>query len=218
MMTQRDKEIVRFVEDFDFITITQCYNMWFSSQKYGYDLARKRLGKIEKEGYLKSYKDTSMYGSEKIFFIDNKYAGVSRHTILAQNVYSEFIRLGATVFFYKREQRWLDGKYRSDAYICFRLSEKIHSICVEIIRGTAGKPFATERDKMADKYSEVLLDANEPLALINSEFSKNGIQLEELDTSVLIVDDIEHKTDWYIDGIKVKQVPFTLSGISNIFL
>lgn len=218
MMTLRDKEIVRFVEDFDFITITQCYNIWFSSQKYGYDLARKRLSKIEKEGYLKSYKDSSMYGSEKIFFIDNKYAGVSRHTILAQNVYSEFIRLGAKTILYKREQRWLDGKYRSDAYMCFSISDKMYSICIEIIRGTAGKPFASERDKMADKYNDIILNNNEPLTLINDKFSESGIVLDDIDTSVLIVDDIEHKSDWFIDGIKVRQIPFTLSGINNIFL
>ena len=37
-ITDRDKEIISYVERYGFVTISQAYNMWFSDQTYGYDL------------------------------------------------------------------------------------------------------------------------------------------------------------------------------------
>jgi hypothetical protein len=43
MITQRDMEIVNYLERYDFATLKQIQKIFFRHQQYSYHLARKRL-------------------------------------------------------------------------------------------------------------------------------------------------------------------------------
>lgn len=63
MLTDRDKNIISFIESIGFASIQQVQKMFFNT-RYGYDCARKRLKKLaDNKGYIKCFKnfDTNEY-------------------------------------------------------------------------------------------------------------------------------------------------------------
>ena len=54
MITDRDREIINFIDSIGFATIEQITGMFFTRTKTGYDIARRRLKTIKTHGYLKS--------------------------------------------------------------------------------------------------------------------------------------------------------------------
>lgn len=69
-MTEKDKSIIRWVEENKSMTIYQCSQIFYGENKYGYDQARKRLQKIYKEGFIKRYRQDPIH--EAIYYIDKK--------------------------------------------------------------------------------------------------------------------------------------------------
>lgn len=221
MLTKRDKQIVRYIEDNGFITISQCCNIWFNDKKYGYDLARKRLQEIERLNYCKSYIDHKIYAPEKIYYIDDKYAKPSKHTIISMNIYSELIKLGATILYFKREQKWLNGKYRTDAFIVYLMDRSLYATASEIILGSAtNKSYTDQREIMNGKYYEVFVVNEEEVNTIVDEcLKKVGInESVSANKSVLFVDEIEHNKSWIVDEVRTFQVGHDLKGIGKILI
>lgn len=50
MITDRDNNIMQFIEEFGGITIYQASKIFFNAAKYGNDIARKRLKKLAEQG------------------------------------------------------------------------------------------------------------------------------------------------------------------------
>jgi hypothetical protein len=58
MLTPRDREIINFIDNIGYATISNIADMFFSKNKFSYDLARKRLKKIKEfENYIKSFQN-----------------------------------------------------------------------------------------------------------------------------------------------------------------
>lgn len=129
MLMQRDREILRFVEEHGSITINQCSRMFYSNTNHSYDLARKRLKKIfEMCDELKE--GTNIYTKEKIYFYNKK---PSPHNVYILDFYSHLIQYNVKVLEYKREPQWMGGKYRSDAFFKIRdINGKIRILCLEV--------------------------------------------------------------------------------------
>ena len=68
MLMQRDKLILKHIEQYRGITIKQAQYLFFNKS---YENARRRLSDLEnKMGLIKSYK--SNYSKEKVFILDKK--------------------------------------------------------------------------------------------------------------------------------------------------
>jgi replication initiation and membrane attachment protein DnaB len=127
MLTQRDRQILRFVEDFGGITIWQSARMFFRESKRSYDLSRKRLKILHDMGLLKSI--TNKLTDEKIYCVDKK---ISPHTSYLLDVYSTLIYNGAKILSFQKEPKWLDGQFRSDGFFLIEYNGVKRIICVEI--------------------------------------------------------------------------------------
>lgn len=212
MLTPRDKQIIFHIEKYGFLTIGQAYSIWFNEQKYGYDLARKHLAKCVEAGHLKSYRPKSItVYTEKIFYIDEKYARPTRSMVIAMNVYAEIIRLGADMIYFKREEPWFDGKYRSDAFAIVSISNTVFSTCIEII-DSEKLSYAAQRKHFINKYTDIYSD-DEPL--------KKLIEITNLarkfsSPKLVIISEII-KADLEIDGVEIISLDYSLQKLSQIF-
>jgi len=213
MLTSRDKLIVYHVEKYGFVTIAQAYSIWFGSKRYGYDLSRKHLAKIEAEGYLKSYRPTStaMY-TKKIYYIEAKYATPNKSMVIAMDVYAELIRLGAGMIHFKREEQWFEGKYRSDAFTIVSLNNKIYSSCIEII-DTTKLSYSTHKKALISKYEEIYED-DEP---VNKLIDITNLDRKFSNPKLIIISEIIPKQPIEINDVEVIFIDYSLRKLSQIF-
>jgi hypothetical protein len=85
MLTQRDREIISFIDNIGYSTISNIADMYFNQNKFSYDLARKRLKKIKEfDGYIKSFTNQETNETVYIPYNSNKKK-VSIHDIMVLN-------------------------------------------------------------------------------------------------------------------------------------
>lgn len=96
MITDRDRDIINFIEKIGYATINHIHSMFFTEATYGYDLARKRLNRIIREGYIKKIRNTET--NENIYIPqESKLKKVSIHNIKVVDYLSELTKLGCEV-------------------------------------------------------------------------------------------------------------------------
>ncbi|HEY5588444.1 MAG TPA: hypothetical protein VIK86_05745 [Candidatus Paceibacterota bacterium] len=212
MLTNRDKQIIFHIEKYGFLTIGQANSIWFSDRKYGYDLARKHLNKCVIAKQIKSYKPVSNIYAEKIFYIESKYSRASKSMIIAMDVYSELIRQGADMIYFKREENWFDGKYRSDAFTIVAIANNIYSACIEVIDNEK-LTYTAQRKHFISKYEEIYED-DEPL--------KKLMEITNLDRNftepkLIVIAEILPKDNLEIDGVDIIFLDYSLQKLNQIF-
>ena len=106
MITDRDREIIDHIYQFEFATINQIAKIFCRDQKFGYDIARRRLKKIITQGdYMKSIRNSET--NELIFVpIDSKIKKISKHDVLLMNYYTELIGLGVEIEVFEKEKQF----------------------------------------------------------------------------------------------------------------
>lgn len=117
MLTERDREIISFIDNIGWATINNISNMFFSDNKFSYDLARKRLKKIKEMGdYIKCFINSETtetiyvpYGSTK--------KKVSIHDVMVLNYICKLKLLGCTID--KTELEPVLGNIKPDALVQF---------------------------------------------------------------------------------------------------
>lgn len=222
MLNERDEKIIRYIETYGFVTISQCYKMFFRDRAYGYDLARKRLAKLQEKGHLLSQIDYLEKNPEKIYYIDYENSSPSKHTIMIMNSLAEVYKLDANVRYFAREQDWMDGKRRSDAYILFNLNNYVYQLFVEV-EGSSTKKKRTREEIVNDfnnKYTDIL-NSEEPLHLAYKCFNLNPTNYDKLEviTRILVIDNFSHNNyPWFVDGEKVIQLDFSLKKFGQILI
>jgi hypothetical protein len=142
--TDEDYEILQFVEKYGFITIKECQNLYYNKQAKGYEMARKHLNKLV--NYNKLFVDKKICINKNVYYANKKPA--SYHSVLTMDYYSELIKHGAKIIYFKTEQEWLNRKYRSEAYCCYYIGNKVFFDIVESI-----KTKTVEVDKYIDIYN-----------------------------------------------------------------
>lgn len=130
MITKRDREIISFIYDFGFITIQQCSKIFYRNCISAYDLARRRLSKIEANGnYIKSKQNTE---TKQILYVpkDSSLKGISIHDKLIIDYLAELYYLGADI-----ENCFIEKNYDGvipDAVIVFTLGSYRYYQILEI--------------------------------------------------------------------------------------
>lgn len=129
MVTKRDKEILKWVEEYKSITINQCSKIFFTRNKEAYDQARKRLGNLHKQGLLNRYRKDPK--SETIYYMDKR---LKVHDLKIYDVVAEFIYSGWDMRQLNKEDiNYVeDKKYIVDAGILFKKADFYLLVFLEI--------------------------------------------------------------------------------------
>jgi hypothetical protein len=117
MLTERDREIISFIDNIGWSTINNISNMFFSNNKFSYDLARKRLKKIKDIGdYIKCFVNSETTETIYVPYNSSKKK-VSIHDVMVLNYICKLKLLGCTVD--KTELEPVFGNIKPDALVQF---------------------------------------------------------------------------------------------------
>lgn len=136
MLTSRDREVISFIYNVGYSTISNIADMYFSKDEFGnrikfsYDLARKRLKKIKEMGdYLKSF--TNLESNETVYvpFNSNKKK-VSIHDIMVLNYACKLTTFGCKLDSIELEP--IFNGIKPDAMIIFTINNTQYYQVVEM--------------------------------------------------------------------------------------
>lgn len=97
MLTPRDREIISFIDSVGWATINNISDLFFTNNKFSYDLARKRLKKIKEYGeYIKNFQNQETNETVYIPYNSNKKK-VSIHDIMVLNYVCKLKLIGCNV-------------------------------------------------------------------------------------------------------------------------
>lgn len=129
MITQRDREILKFVDEYGYITIEQAKVLFFNDKNLGtgYEMARRRLSMLVKAGELKSGKIQT--NNKNVY-----YKGIkpSYHNITIIDCLCKLVEVGAKIIRFEKNKSWLDDLIISDAYCECEFNDCIYQFIFEI--------------------------------------------------------------------------------------
>lgn len=129
-LTKRDKNILKFIEEYKSLTIKQCSQLFFNNCKESYYQARKRLKLLADNHYLKRYRKDMR--SETVYYMDKK---LSCHDLKVIDVYACLKTIGVDIKTFEREYVINCGgkEYRADGFFEFICCDGyFHLLLVEI--------------------------------------------------------------------------------------
>lgn len=200
MITDRDKEILKYMCEYKYATIKQLEKIFFKEQQYSYNIARRRMDRLVKAGYVNTHKlDTN----GKIVYILNdseeKINPPSLHRLLVLDVLAELHYLGMDVKEFSVEKVWMDGKVRSDAFIVVDILDKRYRFFLEV--------HISNNKHNLEKYSK-LYETREVQGYISSNKYPR----------VLLITDRSYKNLDCIENVDVVRVDTNLDGLIKAFL
>lgn len=124
MITDRDKEVLKWIEEYKSITLRQSTELFFNGNYKG---ASRRMAQLEDMGVLKSY--ISKAKKEKVYYQEKK---VNDHRLYIYDYLKELKRLGCDLIDIKIEPKYLSGLIRPDAYVLFRYEDYKYITLLEV--------------------------------------------------------------------------------------
>lgn len=124
MLTQRDKDVLKWIENYKAISVPQATQLFFNNL---YDSCRKRLKVLEDMEVLKSYK--SKLTNEKVYYTEKK---LKDHDLLVYDFIKEVKKAGGEIRKIQLQPRYLKQLIRPDAYIEFTLDNNLYFIILEV--------------------------------------------------------------------------------------
>lgn len=195
MITNKDKDLLRHIEDYGFITISQAHFMLYPNMVRGYEYARQRIQRLKQvEKRLKCIHNTA---TKLDIYVDgdNKLNSISMHRIYTMNLYCHLIGKGAVKEKFELEKEWNEGKVRSDAFGIFIIGGYRFRLLVETNKSNN----KLNLSKYDDIQSEILKECNNMLPRI------------------VLIDDRKHNS--YDTKIyQVVQVDNNMTNLENLFL
>lgn len=163
--TKKTREILYFIEQYDFCTINIISKIFYKRNKHGYNQARVKLSNLLNEGVLKRYMSSS--GE---YYYQTYSKNISDHKKYILDLYAYIYSEVDEVIYFKVEEQWY--KRRSDAHIIIKNNDKNYSFLVEFEKFHMTSP---------QKYDE-LYDSGEI-----KQWYKDNYGLEDYFPTVLII-------------------------------
>lgn len=161
MLMQRDKLILKHIEQYRGITIKQAQYLFFNKS---YENARRRLSDLEnKMGLVKSYK--SNYSKEKVFILDKK---ISDHDLITLD-YLKFLAANeCEIVEVKMQPKYLKGIIRADAFVIFKKDGYKYFTILEVdyTHYTENTKFQLYEKLYRDKELEVKCEGTFPILIV----------------------------------------------------
>jgi hypothetical protein len=204
IITDLDRKVLYDIEEYGSMTITQCQNLYYNTQKTGYLIASKHLQKLLKYKKLKNTKD--VYCNRSIYYMDKK---PTYHTVLGLDYRSELVKRGAFISVFKQGYPWVGNKYFSDAFCCYSLNDKVYYDFVEV-----GRYRSLEYKKYIDIYNSQ--EAHRQSDVINK---KLGLPQQLTFPRLIIIDDTQHRKELFIhDKIKIIQLNYKFENFEKLLV
>lgn len=200
-LTDTDREVISHIEEFGFITISQCYKIFYKDLIYGYDVARKKLKRIEDFGYIKSSNVRTLNFLEKYYYMDDKYQNIVPHRKLKMDFYANLRQYGVAKdkIWFQQEFEWLKGKYKSDAFAIYEWNDMVYYQIVEICTSN------NDMNRFNEKYNEIYT-SQEPQKYCNGQFP-----------TIILVDERNYKTPPIKNpNINLIQIQFNMSDFHKV--
>lgn len=124
MITDRDKEILMFIEDHRALTVKQAQRIFFGDN---YEGCRRRMNELADRNVLKSY--ISKLTGQKVFYMEKK---ISDHDLLILEFYSHLIAAGCKVRKFKKNLHYLNDLIRPDAFFEFSYDNNLFFTLLEV--------------------------------------------------------------------------------------
>ncbi len=124
MLTERDKRVLKWIEDYKSISVTQAQYLYFNGT---YESCRRRLKQLEDMELLKSY--ISQFSREKVYYQEKK---LKDHELLVYDFLKVVKKKGGEIRQIKLQPQYLKGLIRPDAYIEFTLENNLYFIILEV--------------------------------------------------------------------------------------
>lgn len=155
MITDRDKNIISFIEDIGYATINNIAEMFFNNSKYSYDLARKRLLKLYKSNNLKKIHN---FDTNEVVYLPygSKRKSVSFHDIKLINYITKLSMLGCKINKVLIEP--IFNNIKPDALISFELKGYMYYQLIEVQLRHAGVDL--NRFKNNDTINSILKESD----------------------------------------------------------
>ena len=112
-LQQRDKDILRFLEEHRGITTQQCISIFFKNDISAY----RRLNQLEDAGILEHY----MIGRNKVYKLSGESRQLSCHDTLIYDFYAWIYSKGGEVLDFKKNPHYFKSMLIPDAAVKFRL-------------------------------------------------------------------------------------------------
>lgn len=200
MITDRDRKILSHIEIYKYATIEQIRKIFFSKQKNGYNIARRRMNELKKAGYLIVTRD--LQTNRNVYMLNERSVKPpSAHRLLLLDVLSNLYYYGFDVKVFFIEKAWMDGRIRSDAFTIFTL----------------------ETDKVKNRYHyfiEIHLSNNPPnLDKYDRLYETNEVQTwlgRAVFPRVMLVTDAEYYQP--LKYTNVVTLPTSLDGFASVIL
>lgn len=196
MITERDRIILKHIDEFGYITLNQIVQIAYSTMGYGYDYARRRMNKLKQQGSVKCYR--SIILNCNIYYFDDSKKNPSLHRHLSMEYYCKLISLGANIEYFNREEVWAD---KTD----HRCISDI--VCTYIIGNTR---FYNLVEINVSNNKLRLGRFDKIIPYFKNKFSTNCIP------NLILIDDTFHKE--YDTKLNVIRVNYNMSNISEIFI
>lgn len=196
MITDRDRSIFNHIEKFNFATIENIQKCFFKEQKYGYDVARRRLNLLVKNEYLKCSRNYAT--NQNIYYLDAAYKKPSLHAVLLMNYYSELVNSGANVIHFEKEKDIYDGKVRADGFGIFEFNGYKYYQVVEV--------HVSHNKLNLEKYKDEEV-RNDLLKICNGVLP-----------NLIVIDDVIRNSTVEIKDIELVHLDFTLEGFPKVFI
>lgn len=124
MITQRDKEILTWVQDYKSITLSQCTYLYFNGN---YEGCRRRLKQLEDMNFLKSVPNSLL--KSRVYFNEKL---IKDHDLLIYEFLKVIKSNGGEIIKFQTQPNYMDKKIRPDAFIIFSYQSNVYFILLEV--------------------------------------------------------------------------------------
>ena len=124
MLTNRDLEILEWIDKYKVISVEQARYIFFRGS---YEAARRRLSILEKDKMIKSY--TSRATKQKVYYIDKK---ISDHDLYILDYLKELKKAGCNIVDIKIKPQYLNGVMIADAFVKFKFYKYTFNTILEV--------------------------------------------------------------------------------------
>lgn len=210
MITDRDRLWVReWFEPYKYATLEMIQKVFLKDRQYSYNIARKRLLELKKEGYIKVDRDSVT--NRNIYMLNEKDVRFpSEHRLIILNVLAEMKYSGFNVEHFEVEKHWVHNKGKlvySDAFVIFTMDNRRYHYFIEVHKSNN----VSNLEKYDDLYGTGVVQ----------EFY-NGLGIPELRNyyprRVLLVSDREYSKPIELKYCQVIQLDSKLSNFYKILI
>lgn len=129
VITKSTRDVLNFINDYGFITADICADIVYKNKSQAYNQASRKLKSMWDNKLIKRYR---AYDSKKYIYVKSLEKKVSLHDQIIMKFYSKVYSLVDSIDYFKKEERWLNGVYRTDAHIIYTKDNRIRCYLVEV--------------------------------------------------------------------------------------